>query len=122
LPDAALSNPSGALLVALLLVATVAVLVQATLIHLAAKLVIEAPRFGSAFLSLFILWCVAIPLRVLHVWTPAALGVWLLTTFGSLKIAYSASTPRTLFLFVASVAAAIGVGLGLKMAMAHLAK
>ena len=120
--DAFLSHLSGSMLLVLLFVAALGLLAHAALIHLTAIVILEEPRFMSAVLTVFIVWCVTIPLELLRIWPPAAMGVRLLAGFGSLKISYAASNARTLVLFVASVVVALLVGLGLGFAKAQLTR
>jgi hypothetical protein len=109
------SGLSLILVLGVLVVATIGLTIHAALLHLAAVMVLERPRFLSALVAAMIVWVMALPLKLLEVWLPLAAGVELLAAFGSLKIAYGASNRRTLALFVVSaiIVGVLGGGLGL---------
>jgi hypothetical protein len=98
LPEGVSDRAAVLLAVALI----VALLLHATVLHLAAGFVIEPARFRQALVAAVIVWVVLIAAKALNLPSAVGLGVVALATFAGLKIAYGASIARTLALFIVS--------------------
>jgi hypothetical protein len=105
-PGSAARPPGGrisGLVITLLAVGLViGLLVHSTMLHLAACVVLDQPRFTQALIAAVVVWAVLVVAELFHIPTgiTAALGAF--ATFAALKISYGASIGRTLALFVVS--------------------
>lgn len=106
------SKVSGIVAILLSVVLIVGLLIHAAILHLAANLVLEHAGFVQALVATIIVWAVMIAAELLHLPRAIGLGVGVLAIFAGLKIAYSASVPRTFALFALSVVIAAIAGWG----------
>jgi hypothetical protein len=102
LPDGITGRVAGLLAIVLI----IGLLLHATVLHLAAHLIIEDARFTQALIAAAIVWVVLVAARLLGLPPAVGLGVVALAAFAGLKIAYGAGIARTLALFALSAAIA----------------
>jgi hypothetical protein len=102
-PQPAMSGRvSGLLAIVITILLVFGLLVHSAVLHLAANLVIQDAMFMQALVAAIISWVVLIVVELLHLPSAVSLGACAFTTFAALKIAYGASVPRTIALFLVS--------------------
>jgi hypothetical protein len=91
----------GVVVLLLLGMGMVILMIHAWVLHLAAKFLLDEPRYMDAFIATFVVWVLGIPLEL---FTPQLLAVpaSLLASYGGLRLAYRASPGRTVALFLVS--------------------
>lgn len=87
----------------------VGVLINAALLHLAAMIVIDRPRFMQALVANLIIWGVTTVVELIGLPSVITTGFVFFAAFAGLKIAYGASVARTLALCVVSVLVILAV-------------
>jgi hypothetical protein len=112
-PDAATSSArkiSGTVAILLAVVVLFGLLIHAAILHLAANVILNQPRFRQALVAAVIVWVVMLVTGLLHLPSVLGISVGAFVTFGALKISYGASIGRTLALCVVSglIAALVG--------------
>jgi hypothetical protein len=93
----------------LLFFMTIGLFLHAFLLHLVAGFVLEESRYFSAVIAVGIVWLVEIPMGLFHLWEPIAIALGVLTAFGALKVAYGASTARTIGLMLVLVLIGVAI-------------
>jgi hypothetical protein len=100
-------------LAAILIIAVLGfgLLVHSALLHIAACIVIDHPRFMQALIATAIVWLMSGFIWVLGL--PPVLGVPVgaLATFAGVKMSYGVSVPRTIALFIVSGVISVMLGL-----------
>jgi hypothetical protein len=122
IPDTAASSSGAATsgsrltsiaLFLLVVVFTLGLTFHALIVHLAAKFVLEEPRYMEALLATLLAWAVGVPLALLGAWLPVAAPLELLALYGGLRLSYRTSAGRTLALLIVSVLISLIVTAGL---------
>jgi hypothetical protein len=98
---------SGLAAILLVFVLGFGVLIHSGLLHLAANIVIDRPRFMQAIVATIILWVVGGFVSLFGLPWILGLPVSAFATFAGLKISYGISWPRTLALWVVSMLIAL---------------
>ena len=90
-------------------------MIHATIVHLAANVVLREPRFRQALVAAVIIWVVMLFASLVRLPSVVSISVGAFATFGGLKISYGASIGRTLALSVVSglIAAVAGYAVAL---------
>ena len=101
---------SGAVAILLVVVLAIGLLIHTVILHLAASMVLDRPRFAQALVAATILWLVMGVVRLFDLPGVLGISVGALATFASLKISYGAGVGRTLALGVVSGLIAMLIG------------
>jgi hypothetical protein len=93
---------TGTALLLLVLLGSSGLLLHASLLHLAAKMVFDEPRYADALVATAIAWAVGVPLELLGV--PRIIGapVGLAAIYGGIRLSYRTTRGRTVALLVMS--------------------
>ena len=94
---------SGGAAIMIVIFLVVGLVINALILHLAASMALDRPRFGQALVAATILWLVVGAVELLHLPEIFEVPLGLLAVFAGLKIAYGASMWRTLALGVVMV-------------------
>jgi hypothetical protein len=104
---------TGIFLILMIGVGTIGLALHALLVHFAAIVVIEEPRYIDALVATLAVWVVGVPLSLIGAWLPVAVPVEMLATYAGLRMSYRASHARTVALLAVSTLVALLVAAGL---------